>query len=173
MASNFLKNKIPTQEELKNNKSLAFLNKFIHDPNLWHSNKRSISGAFAVGLFFAWVPVPFQMILAAIGAILFRVNLPISVALVWLTNPVTMPPMFYAAYRLGLWTLNESSKINHFHFSYEWLEQMMSFIWQPFLLGCFIIGVVSSFVGYFAVRLFWRFKIISKWKNKKANKLNH
>ena len=166
MASNFFKNKIPTKEQLKNNKSLAFLNKFIHDPNLWHSNKHSISGAFAVGLFFAWVPVPFQMILATIGAILFRVNLPISVALVWLTNPITMPPMFYAAYRVGLLVLGQTSQIEHFHFSYEWLEKMMSFIWQPFLMGCFIFGVASSVLGYISVRLVWRYKVASKWKNR-------
>ncbi len=171
MANNFFKNKIPSQEQLKNSKSLAFLNNFIHDPNLWHINKHSISGAFAVGLFFTWVPVPFQMVFAAIVAIIFRVNLPVSAALVWLTNPVTMPAMFYAAYRLGLWVLDEPYKIENFHFSYEWLEHMIGYIWQPFLLGCLIFGVLFSLTGYLGVRLVWRLKIVTKWssrKNKKA-----
>jgi uncharacterized protein (DUF2062 family) len=167
MAKDFLKKYIPSQEELKSNKSLAFLHKFIHDPNLWHSNRHSISGAFAVGLFIAWVPVPFQMVLAAIFAIIFRVNLPISIALVWFTNPLTMPPMFYAAYRFGLWVLNQQSAIESFEFSYVWLEQSLSLIWQPFLLGCFIIGIFTSFTSYLLVRILWRYKVVTRWKNRK------
>jgi len=55
----------------------------------------------AVGLFCAFVPLPIQMLLAAAAAIIFRVNLPISVGLVWITNPVTIPPMFYFCYKVG------------------------------------------------------------------------
>jgi uncharacterized protein (DUF2062 family) len=81
--------------EIKGHKNLSFLGEKLHDPNLWHLNRRSVSAAFAIGLFAAWIPTPGQMVIAAIIALYFRANLPISVALVWITNPLTMPPMFY------------------------------------------------------------------------------
>lgn len=103
MPRKFLKKFMPNPHEIKNNKFLSLFGKVLHEPNLWHMNRRSMAGAFFVGLFFAWWPVPFQMVLAAGGAILLRVNLPMSIALVWITNPLTMPPMFYFAYVVGTW----------------------------------------------------------------------
>jgi uncharacterized protein len=47
-----------------------------------------------------YMPPIGQMFMAAAAAIVLRVNLPISVALVWITNPLTIPPMFYFAYLL-------------------------------------------------------------------------
>jgi uncharacterized protein (DUF2062 family) len=75
--------------------------------------------------------------------------------------------MFYAAYRFGLWVLNQKSAIESFEFSYVWLEQSLSLIWQPFLLGCFIIGIFTSFTSYLLVRILWRYKVVTRWKNRK------
>ena len=78
MPKKFIKRLMPNHRTIREHKHLRFLGSLLHDPNLWHLNRRSASGAFAVGLFMAWVPVPFQMLLGAIGAIAFRVNLPLS-----------------------------------------------------------------------------------------------
>ena len=94
-----------------------------------------------MGLFSAFVPVPFQMVLGAAGAIIWRVNLPLSVGLVWLTNPVTMPPVFYFAYKVGGWILGTSlNERVSFQVSLHWLMGELTTIWQPFLLGCFVLG---------------------------------
>ena len=85
---------MPDHKKIRDHKHLRIFGKLLHNPSLWHMNRHSVAKAFAVGLFFAWVPVPFQMVLGAGGAILFHANLPLSVVLVWLTNPFTMPPMF-------------------------------------------------------------------------------
>jgi len=100
-----LKRLSPDPETLKNHKHLGWLSEHLHDTSLWNFNRRSISKAFAVGLFCAFVPVPFQMLLAAPGAVIFSANLPLSVALVWITNPITMPPIYYGCYKLGAWML--------------------------------------------------------------------
>ena len=130
-------------------------------------NRKSVSLAFMVGLFFMWVPLPSQMILAAGAAILLRCNLPISVALVWITNPITMTPMFYSAYILGNWMLGLPPSNIEFEASFEWISQQMNAIWQPLLLGCFTLGVSSAVIGFAGIRLLWRLHIVNYLKSKK------
>lgn len=151
---------------IRQHRYLRIFGNLLHDPNLFHFNRRSVAGAFAVGLFFAWIPVPFQMVFAAALAIPLRVNLPISVALVWTSNPVTMPPLFYFAYLLGTWILRIPESTFHFELSFEWLGSGLMLIWQPFLLGCFVMAVASSLLGYLGIRLLWRLSIIKKRKKK-------
>ncbi len=138
----------------------------MHNPNLWHFNRRSIAGAFALGLFCAFIPVPFQMVIAAAGAILFHVNLPVSVLMVWVSNPLTIPPIFYGCYLLGAWLLQTPPQEFYFELSWQWLSESLSTIWQPFLLGCFVAGTFFSLLGYFGMRLLWRIIMIKKWKNR-------
>ncbi len=170
MAKNLVKRFLPSHDKVLNNKYLKIFGTLLHDPNLFHINRRSVAGAFAVGLFFAWVPVPFQMVLAAAIAIPTRVNLIISVALVWITNPASMPFLFYFAYWLGGQVLGLDT--NHFDFelSFEWLTNELLLIWQPFLLGCLIMAVTSSILGYGFIRLFWRWNIVRRWEQRKIRK---
>lgn len=151
---------------------MQFFGTLLHDPNLWHLNRRSAAGAFAVGLFMAFVPVPFQMAIAAGLAILFRVNLPIAVALVWITNPITMPPIFFGAYKLGQAILDTPHVAFQFELSWDWLISDMLQIWRPFLLGCFIMSTTASIAGYIGIRVFWRVAVLIRLKERRiARKL--
>ena len=170
MPKEFIKRFMPDHEKIRNHKHLKVFGTLLHDANLWHLNRRSASGAFAVGLFMAFVPVPFQMLLAAGAAIIARVNLPISVALVWLTNPVTMPPMFYFAYKVGAWLLGVQPMHIHFELSTEWLLTELTTIWQPFLLGCFVLGLLSAAGAYFAIRGLWRLRLVRHLERRKAER---
>lgn len=156
---------IPDPDVIKRHKSLQFLGNKLHDPNLWHLNRKSISMAFAVGLFFAWVPTPTQMAFAAAAAIYFRSNLPISVALVWVTNPLTMPPLFYFAYQVGLTVLNQPAQTGEF--SIDSVLSGLGDMWQPFLMGCFILGVTCSTMGYFGIKHFWAYHVKKKWQTRR------
>ena len=117
----YIKKFIPTPNQIKNNKSLKFFQIFFKRPNLWFINKSSVSGAFAVGFFCAWLPVPFQMVFATIGAILFNTNLPISIALVWITNPISMPILFLIAYKVGAYILKTKSSDFYFEASFDYI----------------------------------------------------
>ena len=158
---------------IRDHKHLRFFGTLLHDPNLWHLNRRSASGAFAIGLFMAFMPVPFQMLFAAAGAELFRVNLPLSVVLVWITNPLTIAPVFYFNYRLGAWLLGTPLHDKGFHFtlSYEWLVNELGRFWEPFLLGCLITGGVSALIGYLAVRGLWRLHLVKYYRSRKQRLL--
>lgn len=164
MPKRLLKRFLPEHRVIREHKHLQWLGNHLHDPNLWHLNRKSVPGAFSVGLFMAFVPVPFQMVLAAITAIVIRVNLPISVALVWITNPLTMAPIFYLAYKTGSLTLGETPQNIEFEFSMEWMATQLDDIWKPFLLGCLILGSLASLSGNLFVRSFWRLKVRKNWK---------
>jgi uncharacterized protein (DUF2062 family) len=170
MPRKFIKRLLPDHRKVRDHRHLRLFGKLLHDPNLWHLNRRSAAGAFAVGLFVAFVPIPFQMVLAAAVAILVRVNLPLSAALVWLTNPITMPPMFYFAYRVGAWLLQTPPREVTFEISAEWLATEMGAVWEPFLLGCFVCGAVSASIGYFAIRGLWRLQLVRHHRRKKDDR---
>jgi len=166
MPKKFLRKYLPDPHKITQSKSLKIFGSLLHEPNLWHMNRKSVSMAFLVGFFFMWVPLPSQMILAAGAAILLRCNLPIAVALVWITNPITMGPMFYFAYRLGNVMLGSPVNDIEFEASFDWIQQQMETIWQPLLLGCFSLGVTSAITGFFVIRLLWRLHIVQYIKQK-------
>jgi uncharacterized protein (DUF2062 family) len=143
------------------------LGTLLHDPNLWHLNRRTVSGAFAIGLFVAWIPVPFQMVLAALAAILVRVNLPISAILVWISNPFTLFPMFYFAYRVGATMMGVQTLPFAFELSFDWLVTELVRVWRPFLLGCFLMGCLSALAGYATVRTLWRLYVLRRLAHKR------
>lgn len=170
MPKRIIKRYLPDHDKIRDHKHLRVLGPLLHDPNLLHLNRRSVSGAFAVGLFMAWLPIPFQMLLSAITAIVVRVNLPISVVLVWITNPITMPPMFYFAYKVGTWILGQPPKDTDFELTMEWITQSIDEIWQPLLLGSLIVGVICSILGFVVIRSLWRLTVIQNWKERKMKR---
>ena len=159
---------MPDVRSVRNHKLLQVFGTLLHNPNLWHLNRYSVSSAFAIGLFMASMPMPFQMLPAALIAILVHANLPISVALVWVSNPVTMPPFFYFCYKVGIWILQTTPRPFTFEISWHWLVNMLAYDWQPFLLGCFVVGTVLALLGYFGMRIFWRWHVIREWEARKT-----
>lgn len=157
---------MPDPKALQKHKYLQVFGKLLDKPNLWALNRKSAPGSFAVGLFVAWIPMPFQMVAAAGLAILFNVNIPVAVALVWITNPLTMPFMFYMAYLFGAWMLGHPTESFHFEASWQWIESSLTTIGPPFLLGCLVLGVISALVGFFVIKSLWKYSILFKWQNR-------
>ena len=167
MARKIIKRYMPDVNKIRAHKHVRMFGKLLHEPNLWHLNRYSVSGSFAVGLFWAFAPIPFQMIPSAATAIWLRVNLPISVALVWITNPFTMTPVFYFNYKLGSWLLRQPAQDVSFEFTLDWFTQQFAAIWQPFFLGSFVVAGLASAAGYWAMRGFWRLQTVRQWERRK------
>ncbi|MCL1096263.1 DUF2062 domain-containing protein [Shewanella kaireitica] len=166
MPKKLLERFMPKPETLRNHKNLRMFGDLLLKPNLWALNRRSAPGAFAVGLFVAWIPMPFQMVLAAALAILFNVNLPLAVALVWVTNPVTMPFMFYVAYILGAKLLGNPPQEFAFEATWQWVESSIETIGPSFLLGCLVLGALFAITSYFTIRTLWKYSVLFKWKSR-------
>ncbi|MDT8407902.1 MAG: DUF2062 domain-containing protein [Methylococcales bacterium] len=157
---------LPHPDKIKHHKNLQFLGERLHEPNLWHLSRRSTALAFAIGLFVAWIPVPGQMVIAAAMAFYLRANLPVAVVLVWITNPVTMPPMFYAAYRLGRVFIAADETLPKTEFNLDMIMSGLGDIWQPFLLGCLLLGVISAGLGYLLINGAWRYNVSQRWRKR-------
>ena len=116
-----------------------------------------------------------QMLLAAALAILCRCNLPISIVFVWISDPLTVAPLFLVAYKIGAWILNRPMEQElTFTSSLGWITSQISTIWQPFLLGCFTTGAVLALFGYMIIQLIWRIRVAQSWKQRKLAKApNH
>lgn len=170
MPKKFIRRFMPDHKAIRDNQSMKLFGDRLHDPNLWHLNRRSVSGAAAVGLFSAFLPMPFQMVLAGAGAILFRVNLPLAVATVWITNPVTMPPIFYFNYVVGEKLMGMEPMPLDFELTMEWFTRELSHIWQPLLLGSVVMSTIMATVGFFAIRALWRLHIIKHHKKRKERR---
>lgn len=167
---NLLRRYLPETRHFREHRMLRILGHRLHDPDIWHLNRRSAAGGLSIGLFMAFMPVPFQMILAAPAAILARVNLPIAVVSVWISNPLTMPPMFVTCYKLGAWILSVPARHSHFEFSLRWFTETAVEIWQPLLLGCLLLGAIAALLGNIAVRLSWRLHLLRRWRVRAARR---
>lgn len=166
MPKKFLQRILPNHKQVKETRSLRMFGALLHDPNLWHLNRRSAKGAFGLGLFFAFWPVPFQMVLSAAVAIPLRVNLPLSVATVWITNPFTMPPIFYSAYLVGSTVLGTEISQFQFELSWAWLFSSIVTMGPAFLLGCLICSVIAGLIGYFGLDWVWRWSVTKAWRQR-------
>lgn len=167
MARNLLKRFIPSPATIKNNPALHFLGDLLHDPNLFHLNRHSVSVAFFWGLFVALLPIPGQMPAAAMAALVFRCNLPITIALTWMTNPFTMPFFFFIAYQVGRVILQTDAIMIQPELSWSWIKSEFGHLWKPLLTGSVISGLFFGAVGYFGMQFFWRWQVVRNWEKRK------
>lgn len=191
MARKLLKRFFPSPSEIKEHKSLRFLGTLLHDPNLFHLNRHSVSVAFFWGLFVAMIPIPGQMAVAAAAALFFRCNLPISVALVWITNPLTIPFFFLVAYEVGKFILQIDTSVtanadaianmsfsglwdlivdNQYKAAFAWLGNELGSVWKPFLLGSIVCGFIFGGLGYLGMQAYWRWHAVSAWNKRKRKR---
>ena len=164
-----LKKLIPTPEAIKSSKSLRFLGDLIHDPNLFHLNRRSVSLAFFWGILIGLLPpIPIHTPAAAAAALFGRCNLPLVLAVVWVSNPVTIPFIAYELYHLGCFIL-QVAPVSKLELSWNAVHQ----IWKPYLVGSLIGSLAAATVGYFASNYVWRLNVKRKWnaRHKRQEKI--
>lgn len=161
---------IPHKEHLQKHAGLQLLSDYLHDPNIWHVHRRSSASGGAIGMFCAFIPFPIQTLSSAALAIVFRVNLPIAIVFSLFTNPITISSVFFFSYQMGTKILGAEEKYTEFSFSLDWFSDALIHIWEPLLLGCFILGTICSLLTYLIIRLIWRVMAITKWEKRRNRK---
>lgn len=169
MPPDWIKKYLPTPETIRRQSSLGPVRHLLLEPALWRLHRRSVSGATLIGLFCAFLPLPgLQMPLAALLAVPTRCNVPVAVGLTWITNPVTMGPVFFLTYKVGAWVLGIDAPAESFELSWQWLGERFAQVWWPLLFGSLLCGCASGLVGLLAARELWRLHLIGRLRDRRA-----
>jgi uncharacterized protein len=159
----WLKKALPNPQKILSHVALKGLGRLLQDPNLLHLNRRSVSVAVAIGLCVSFLPILGQMAIAASLAVLLRANLVISVILVWISNPLTMPVIFFWNYRVAMLFSDASQQVIVVNHDLEWWLNNIFRLWEDVMLGGVILGVVAGFLGFLLTRLAWRLSVMRNW----------
>lgn len=155
--------------KLERNRWARWLGPVIFEPKYWDFRRRNVAKGVFIGFFCAWLPVPIQVLIALVMALIMRANIPFAVGLVWIANPLTMPAMYYICYEVGCFLLQTPHQVISFQFSWAWFLEMIAMVWKPLILGSLICGLIVGAIGYLGVLLLWRYKIIKRWTNRKKS----
>jgi hypothetical protein len=165
---------LPDHSAVHGNKWLApFADTLLH-PRLWHLNRHSVAGAVAAGLFCGLIPGPFQMLGAAICALVFRVNLPLALFTTLYTNPLTIVPLYLVAFGLGKLVFGGGGE---FVAPPEygnagviaWLQDLADWMFQlgkPLAAGLILLATLLALAGYALMRLAYRLYLVRAWQRR-------
>ncbi len=118
----------------------------LKDKALWRGCRESFARAGFIGVMCAFTPMPMQMPMAAIGAYYARANIPLAVALAWITNPLTMGPLWLFGYKVGAWVLGTPPV--HANPDANWLAEVFPQIWFPLWFGNILLGFLFGGLLY-------------------------
>lgn len=175
-ALGWLKRHVPTRETVHRYRLLRPFAPHLTHASLWRMTRRSVPRGVALGLFVG-VIIPFMhTAIAAIAAIPLRANVAMAAAFTLVVNPLTIPPLYYAAYRIGSWELHhDASLVNPAaaeRFSSE-LSRLLFWIHQasgPIAVGVLTIAATAGIVGYLGAALVWRFWSHGRWQQRRRAK---
>ena len=181
MPRKFFRKYLPSHEAIRQNRHIARFGTLLLHPNLWHVNRRSVSGGVAAGMFAGLVPGsnPVQFAVAALLAVAFRVNLPVAVAVTLYTNPFTIVPLYLIAYRIGTLFVPGDSASFIYPPEFDWSNLgawiRASFEWslslgKPLAVGLVVLAVGLAIAGYVVVQLAWRAHVVRAWRRRKAKR---
>lgn len=164
-----LRARIPTRDEITASRWLAWLGPWLKHPKLWQWSRRGVALGVALGVFFGLLIPVAQIPLSVGAAVLLRANIPVAAASTLVTNPLTFGPIYYGAYRLGLWVTGESKpegappQTHNVHEAQNASTlQRVQALGKPLLVGLSITAVLMGLVTYVVITLAWRWRTVAK-----------
>lgn len=144
--------------KLKASPTMRWFARHFLDKRVWKPTQHTFAGGMAVGMFVTVQLLPIQMPTAAILAAVFRVNIPIAIALCWLSNPATLVPIGALENWIGTWLMQRfgdptaaAATIIEGH---ETLSRGIQFAKAMFLGGVFFGGALAP-VSYVLSYVIW------------------
>jgi uncharacterized protein (DUF2062 family) len=142
------------KKSTKSSKLDALIQKYKIPKEFLAINRKTVTKAVAIGAFVALIPMPMQMLLIVFLLPIFRFNAPIGLLMCWLSNPVTMPFMYYIEYLTGNWLLMNQDRLN-VELTLEWFKANLGNIFIPLYTGTLFYAVIISVSLYFGINYLW------------------
>lgn len=144
----------------------TFLDKYNLPKTYLSINRKTVTKGVFVGLFWAFIPMPMQMLAVVATTPFVRFNVPIAISMVWLTNPFTMPIVYFIEYLTGNFILGREG-IQDIELTVEWFTTHFSDILVPLYVGTAFYSIVISSLIYFLINWLW----ISSVRKEKDSKI--
>jgi uncharacterized protein len=147
------KTHLPTAHDLQRHRWMRPFAHRLSERTLWHPKTEAVARGAAVGVFWAFALPIAQIVLAAAHCIFWRANIPVAVALTFVTNPFTIGGWLWLAYQLGSHLLGTGTVLHT-----GWLKT----VGWPTMVGMAIFALVGAFASYLLVHagsrlwLVWR-----------------
>lgn len=173
---------LPSHDSIRANRTIARLGPWLQHHNLWHLHRRSVAGGIAAGLFAGLIPGsnPVQFTAGALLAMVFRVNLPLAVLVTLYSNPFTIVPLYYIAFKIGqLVLLQSGGELPPIAFGLEgkgiteWIPAAFHWLMsvgKPLAIGLPLLALLLALVGYFAVDWAWRLYVRCAWQSRRRQR---
>src|ERR1044072_3505173 len=158
---NWLTRHIPTRESVQRNPLLRPCAPHLTHPALWRMSRKSVPRGVALGLFVG-VIIPFMhTAIAALLAIPLRANVAVAAAVTLVVNPLTIPPLYWAAYHIRAWEVHYDATLLNpataHRFSRE-LSRLLFWIHHasgPIAVGVLTIAAAAALIGYIGSLFVW------------------
>ncbi len=163
MPRKLLRRLIPDRQQI--HQRAGFARHWIGEEDLWHLGRRPVARAFSIGCFWALLPLPVQTPFALLSAIFFRANIPVAVLGVWISNPLTMLPLYGTGFVLGAY-LTGTPLVPINEITLIWLGTRLPQLW----LGCLLMAIVGAFLSFYLVTGLWKLKVLRNRQRRRSSR---
>jgi uncharacterized protein len=168
----WLKRITPDRQQLEAHWFLRHFAALFLDRACWTFHRHSVTRAFALGLFIAFIPptplLPVHLLTCALLGVYFRLNLPVLFTTVFVSNPFTWLPQIAAS----LWVGAKLMGLDFMPFMREIRHQTfwtnVNELWPPLLLGALVLGVIAGGAGYVLAQCAWRARVAHHLRRRRA-----
>ena len=132
-------------------------------------NRKMVTRGVLVGLFWGFIPMPMQMAGVMLTTPFFRFNVPIALATVWLSNPLTYPPLWYLEYATGNLLLGREG-LDNIELTMAWFQNHWDDFVLPLYVGTAFYSTIVAYLIYLLLNWLWKRSAMIEWRDRKCKK---
>jgi len=131
-----------------------FIKKYKLPKEYLSINRKSVSRGAFWGILIGFIPMPFQMLAILALTPFIKFNVPVAISMVWLSNPFTMPFMYYMEYQTGNFILGRPP-LPDIQLTLEWFQSHWDSILLPLYVGTIPYSIIIASIAYAAINWCW------------------